>query len=311
MDQIQLLGLLMARGDVEKQECVKLSATKFIAASDWHQLKRYEQEFLRCYAAAASARRAILVSRSAARLQEMWVIPARDEIVELAQHDGNPPSKTQWPNGTAYRRMTVPETDVSRWGTMDPAGAPRPLRLTNEVRTAIDIARFHGTRHGVVAMDSLFLNRPPGKRIAIRKQILSTLDRLAGKRGIGAARLAFELCSDFSESAYESLFRVILKENGIDVQEQMWIGRFRVDLLWGQVIIEIDGLSKFEDMPHETVIKQLERENWLKEQGYEVLRLFPSEILRDEARCVQRVLEAKKRADARGPVLVQPSRYRA
>lgn len=91
----------------------------------------------------------------------------------------------------------------------------------------------------------------------------------------------------------------------------MWIGhQTRVDLLWEQLVIEIDGESKYEDVPHQTVMRQLKRENWLKEQGYEVLRLFPAEILRDEQRCIERVVEAKARADARGPVRVPASQDR-
>lgn len=301
----------MARGGVDKQECIKLSATKFIAAAHWNQLRRYEQEFLRCYAVAASARRAVLVGRSAARLHEIWVIPSPHETVELAQRSGNPPSKSQWPDGITYHRMSIPDSDISHWRASDPAGAPSTLCVTNEARTVVDIARLHGVRDGVVAMDSLFLGQPPINKIETRKQLLSVLKRLIGKRGIGAARLAFELSSDHSESAYESLFRVILHSNGIDVQEQMWIGKFRVDLLWGQLIIEIDGAAKYEDRPHDKVIKQLARENWLKEQGYEVLRLFPAEILRDKENCLHRVIEAKRRADARGTALIQPSRYRA
>lgn len=311
MNQAQLLGLLIARGDVDKQECIKLSATKFIAAANWHHLKRYEQEFLRCYAVAASARRAILVGRSAARLHEIWVIPSWSETIELAQRSGNPPSKSQWPDGITYHRMSVPDSDISRWRASDPAGAPGSLRVTNEARTVVDIARLHGVRDGVVAMDSLFLGQPPMNRFETRKRLLSVLKRLTGKRGIGAARLAFELSSEHSESAYETLFRVILQSSGIDVQEQMWIGKFRVDLLWGQLIIEIDGAAKYQDLPHDKVIKQLARENWLKEQGYEVVRLFPAEILGDEKQCLQRVIEAKRRADARGPALIQPSQYRA
>lgn len=311
VNQAQLLGLLLAQGDVDKQECVKLSATKFIAAAHWRGLKRYEQEFLRCYAMAAAAHRAILVGRSAARLHGIWVIPSRRETVELAQRSGNPPSKSQWPDGITYHRMSIPDSDISQWRASDPAGAPGTLRVTNEERTVVDIARLHGVRDGVVAMDSLFLGQPPINRIETRKRLISVLKRLTGKRGIGDARLAFELSSEHSESAYETLFRVILQSNGIDVQEQMWIGKFRVDLLWGQLIIEIDGAAKYEDLPHDKVIKQLARENWLREQGYEVIRLFPAEILRDEEKCLRRVIEAKQRADARGPVLTRPSQYRA
>lgn len=297
----QLVGLMVGRGSVDKRECLKLSATRFIPTDEWNALKRHEKEYLRCYAAGLSALKAVLVARSAARVNEMWVLPHLDEMVELATEHAHTPPKKQWPDGVVYRKMAVPDIDYS-------GASPR---VTLPARTAVDIARFHGVREGVVAMDSLFYRQTPANRTAVRKKLESVIARLAGKRGIGAAREAFELMSMLSESAYESLCRVILAEHGIDVDVQMWIGRdYRVDLLWGTLVIEIDGYMKYEDKPHEVVMKQLARENWLREQGYEVIRLFPVEILRDEEGCVQRVLELKTRADARGPVSTPPTPYR-
>ena len=160
-------------------------------------------------------------------------------------------------------------------------------------------------------MDSLYREQTPIGQETTRAALASTMGRLAGKKGVGLARRAFELSSTVSESAFESLFRVILLEHGIQAKEQMWVGRrYRVDLLWGNLIIEIDGYIKFDDMPHAEVIRMTTRDNWLKEQGYEVLHLFPTEILRDEAGCIRRVFEAKARADARGPVTVPATPYR-
>lgn len=134
--------------------------------------------------------------------------------------------------------------------------------------------------------------------------------RLAGKRGVAQAREALRLATGRAESPSETLFRVILAENGIEVREQMWIGGFRVDLLWGNLIIEIDGRAKYGDVPHAALMQQLERENWLKEMGYEVIRLFPRDILREEKDCIKRFIAAKARADARGPVRVKTSKVR-
>lgn len=299
MDQAGLVGLLVGRGDVEKQACLKLSATRFIPVEAWAGLQRHEQEFLRCYAAGVAAHKSVLVGRSAARATGMWVLRKEPELVELAQRGGHPPSKSQWPDGVVYRNVPVPAIDV--WE----AELAGHLRFTTPSRTAIDIARFHGVRDGVVAMDGLFHGQTPIAQHTARAGLAETMERLAGKNGIGLARRAFELCSEKSESPFETLFRIILAEHGIVVLEQMWIGkRFRVDLLWGTLVIEIDGYIKFEDMPHAEVMKMTRRENWIKEQGYEVLHLFPIEILTDEAECVRRVRAAKARADNRGPVAV-------
>ncbi|WP_273413572.1 endonuclease domain-containing protein [Corynebacterium appendicis] len=310
MDNLGLRELLVPRGHAHHYACIKLSATKYIRASDWAELKRFEQEYLKCYAVATAAHKAILVGRSAARVAELWVLPLQNEAVELANKTGRPPSTKQWPKGVIYRNMAVARTDYQEFLAEDGTGGS-VLRMTTVERTIVDTARLHGLRHGVVALDSLLKENKAVNAEAQRKSIESTIDRLEGKKGIGRARRALALSSGLSESPYESLFRIILSENGIQVQPQMWIGhQTRVDLLWEQLVIEIDGESKYEDVPHQTVMRQLKRENWLKEQGYEVLRLFPAEILRDEQRCIERVVEAKARADARGPVRVPASQDR-
>lgn len=311
MDHARLVAPLVARGDVASQECVQLSATKFVPLAHWQSLRRHEQEFLRCYAHGVSAHKAVLMGRSAARVYGMWVVGKEPETVELAQRNGRPPSKSQWPKGVVYRSIAVPDIDIREFEAFDPAGGGGQLRLTAPARTAVDIARFHGVRDAVVAMDGLYREKTPLQLDAIQSALSATIARLAGKKSVGLAREALELSSAKSESAMESLFRVILGEHGIEVQEQMWVGRrYRVDLLWGNLIIEIDGYIKFEDMPHAEVMKMTRRENWLKEQGYEVLHLFPVEILFHEAECIRRVLEAKARADRRGPVTVPATTYR-
>ena len=114
MDQAKLAALLVARGDAEHQECVQLSATKFVPATKWAGLKRYEQEFLRCYAIGVSAHKAVLIGRSAARALGLGVLIQNPEIVELAQRGGRPPSKSQWPDGVIYRLSLIHISEPTR-----------------------------------------------------------------------------------------------------------------------------------------------------------------------------------------------------
>lgn len=310
MNYVQLRGLLVPRSRVHEQRCVKLSATKFIRTADWDRLKRFEQDYLRCYAVATAAHKAVLVGRSAARVAGLWVLPLQTDTVELAQTSGRPPSTKQWPPHVRYHHISVADNDFRELIAEDGTGRST-LRITQTHRTIADVARLHGLRHGVVALDSWLSGTTHMNALEIRESVETAITLLAGKKGIAVARQALALSSKLSESPYESLFRVVLTEHGITAQPQMWIGRqTRVDLLWGQLVIEIDGESKYEQVPHETVLKQLKRENWLREQGYEVIRLFPAEILCDEQGCVQRVVEAKARADARGPVRVRATRNR-
>lgn len=89
----------------------------------------------------------------------------------------------------------------------------------------------------------------------------------------------------------------------------MLIGPYRVDILVGDVIIEIDGREKLKERPGEMYAKQLDRENWLKEQGFKILRVTPSEINRNEVAVVRRVLdmlEEESRHLREVPRLYQP-----
>ena len=310
MDYVKLRNLLLSRGQAHQSDCVKLSATKYIRASDWEQLKRYEQDYLKCYASGTAAHTGLLVGRSAGQFWGLWVLPLKKEFVELAHTSGKPPSTTQWPPGVIYRHMPIASVDYQEFEAVDGTGSSI-LRVTTLERTIVDIARLHGLRHGVAALDWWLKGDTPINVQVKQKQITTTIARLTGKKGIAVAREALVMSVSLSESPYESLFRIILFENGITAQPQMWIGRHvRVDLLVDQLVIEIDGAMKYEDLTHQTVLKQLKRENWLREQGYEVLRLFPSEILHDEQACVQRVIDAYQRSQSRGPALTsaQPSR---
>lgn len=307
----KLTDLLVGQAVAEAEACVKVSSRRYVRVDAWNALRPYEREYLRCYAAGSSAHRSVLVSRSAARLLNMWTIPDGKEVIELAQPHGTPPSTKDWPDGLLYRHMRIPESDVYFIHRTDRIGADRKIQVTSPARTAIDIARFHGVRQGVVAMDWLLRFGTLQEKRRQWETIQAKIARLKGKRGIANARQALELASPWSESPYETLLRVILHENGIEVEMQLWIGpNYRVDLIWGTLVIEIDGLDKFENKPHDAVLSQLRRETWIREQGYEVIRFFTREILRNPEECVRRIREAKARADKRGEPKVATTRER-
>ena len=131
--------------------------------------------------------------------------------------------------------------------------------------------------------------------------------RMKGTKGIGKARAALAKATNRSESAYETLLRLILQEHGITCHAQVSIGPYRVDLLVGDVIIEIDGRVKYAKQPEDVVLKQLEREDWLREQGFKVLRVRTGEIDRNEVEVVRRVLD--KLEEESRPLREQPRLY--
>lgn len=312
MDKIALINLLVRPGDADKEPCKKLSRNKFIAVSDWETLKRHEAEFLRAYAMGAGSPTSALVLRSAAAVHNMWTIPVpgtEETPVYLANPNSRPRGKKTWPEGVEYVRMHIPPMDLFEF---KPTDTQDTLRLTTTVRTAVDIARLQGVRAGVIAMDSLFSTaQTKNERNHIKAKLETTIERLSGKKGIEDARQALEWSSTRSESPYESLVRLFLRERDIIAQEQMWIGQFaRADLLWGQVIIEIDGEVKLDDNPKQAAYDQLERENWIRSQNYEVVRLTTHLIKSDEEECMRRINEMHERSLQLPPPLTEATQRR-
>lgn len=187
--------------------------------------------------------------------------------------------------------MRIPSTDYYSFSAL-PGDT---IRTTTSARTAVDVARLHGVRHGVVAMDSLFYQAKPYEHERIHAELEDAVTRLTGKRGIAHARKALTWCSTKSESPYESLLRVVLRQRGIAVEEQMWIGRYaRPDLLWGQLVIEVDGYAKFAGNGQAAALEQLARENWIRMQHYDVIRVTPRELLRNEVAVIREILDLKE-----------------
>ena len=183
-------------------------------------------------------------------------------------------------------------------------GENNEVKLTTEVRTAVDIARWHGVKEGVVAMDSLFRGKLNEFKGGVHTELEETIHRLSGNRGIEQAREAFRQLSMLSESPYETLVRLLLRRVGVVAQEQMRIGNYRVDLLWGQLIIEVDGSVKFEQDAARAAQQHIRRENQLREAGYWIIRITPTEVWANEEKVLRRIVEAKRRSELLGPVTV-------
>ena len=278
----------------------QLTTSLYVDAAQWKRLEPFEQEFLRSCAASRQSTKAILVGFSAARVCGVWVHYDTKPGVQVALPSGKPPSAKAQSPGIEYKRMAVPDEDV-----VNRAG----IRFTNAVRTAIDIARSTGERSGIVAFESLLTGCSDDQADLIRQECWAMMQRMRGTKGIGNARRALGKATNRSESAYETLLRLILEEYGITCHTQVLIGPYRVDILVGDVIIEIDGREKLKERPGETYAKQLDRENWLKEQGFKILRVTPSEINRNEVAVVRRVLdmlEEESRRLREAPRLYQP-----
>ena len=285
---------------ISEGELVQLTKSMYFCAETWKRLKEYEKAFLRCYAAGCQSRKAVLVDCSAARLNGVWTI-ARNEPVTLAVPNGRPAStKSGW-TGYEYRHRKIPEADIIHDG---------PVRYTDAIRTAVDIARERGVREGVIAMDSVLSGHGDHLYEELLHQFRAAIARLAGTKGIANARKALPLASRLSDSPYESLLRLILDAYGVPYRTQAAIGRYRVDFLIGDnLVVEVDGWEKYEDVPHEVLRKQRVRDDWLAERGYKVLHFYTEDFWGDEADLIQRIRKAWPVARGLLPVQVKPKGY--
>ena len=285
---------------ISEGELVQLTKSMYFCAETWKRLKEYEKAFLRCYAAGCQSRKAVLVDCSAARLNGVWTI-ARNEPVTLAVPNGRPASINGSWTGYEYRHRKIPEADIIHDG---------PVRYTDAIRTAVDIARERGVREGVIAMDSVLSGHGDHLYQELLYQFRATIARLAGTKGIANARKALPLASRLSDSPYESLLRLILDAYGVPYRTQAAIGRYRVDFLIGDnLVVEVDGWEKYEDVPHEVLRKQRVRDDWLAERGYKVLHFYTEDFWGDEADLIQRIRKAWPVARGLLPVQVKPKGY--
>lgn len=263
-------------------ELVELSSRFALPRDLYSALEAYEQKWITVAAVAAGAPRAVVCGRSAARLLGMWVVPPKGEKVELMLPSGALPPKSKWPQGVVYYRDGF---------LADTFAEVHGMHMTTYVRTALDIAARHGFLEGLVAVDWLL-----GHGVVTRNQLQLEAQRMRGRKGVGTVRQVIRHAIDCSESPYESYARGLLIEAGLEVRAQVQIGRFRVDLLVGRVIVEVDGQEKYDGVTYkpvdETLRSERARENQLQDIGYLARRVSPQELRRDPQGFVERIRRA-------------------
>lgn len=279
----------VARRPGEAEQLHELSGTLHYPTSLFVALPFHEKRYVLAYAAAQSSSSSVLVSRSAARLWNMWVVATTPETIELTLPSGKAsPSRSQQHRYT-YRYGKIHPTEIT---------AVRGAAVTNAIRTFVDIARYHGFHEGIVAADCLLRNGYTKQAI---RQYMGTLGR---KKGIAIARRCLDFAVGNSDSAYESYARALLIEAGIEgIVTQFQIGRFRADLcIGGWLLVEIDGRAKYEGADGKRLVyKDLVRQRDIENQGYVFRRVSPEFLLKHPDRFVADIL-AVIQARGRGPV---------
>jgi hypothetical protein len=170
--------------------------------------------------------------------------------------------------------------------------------VTTVARTVIDVARSTSFRDGVVVADSALR-----RKLISKPKLRQVLSECGHIRGTRCARDAIEFADGLSESALESIGRVVFAELGLPAPElQVPIGTpqifARSDYLWRQywTIAEADGVLKYDDRTQ--AVRQLERDTRLRDAGFEVVHFGWREIMQEPERVVVRIRAAFRRGSA-------------
>lgn len=277
----------LTHGSFPDGDFVELDPVIWFPADEWAGLTYHEKQWLWVEAAAMTSASAVLVGRSAARKLGMWVISAGEERVEVAL-----PSRGSSKERRQSGRYKFHHSSLRADEQLIYEGH----RVTNPIRTFIDIARHHGFVEGLIAADYLL------RRGKNRSDVERAIRRMGRAKGIAVARRCLEHAIDNSDSPYESLARALLIEAGIGpVVAQAQIERYYADLLVkGWLIIEIDGEIKYEGNDVDEVLRaERHRQKRIGNKGYVFLRFSPSFLRKHPEKFI-----AEVRAALAGAVLV-------
>lgn len=224
---------------------------------------------------------AIASHRTAAALHGLPLLRSRENLVHLTVDR----PRGGRSNGHARIHSSPPETLTA----FEIDGIP----VTGVARTLVDLSRTEGFRAGVVAAD-----------FALREKLITPaefhreLELHRGRTAVAIARDVADFADPLAESAGESLSRCIMRDLADiptpTLQREYFErdGRLlaRTDFSWGDgaLVGEFDGKVKytrgagFGDDPGETVWKEKQREDRLRDLGVVVIRWVWSMLHREQ-----------------------------
>ena len=165
-------------------------------------------------------------------------------------------------------------------------------RVTSVPRTVVDLARMSSFMSAVVTADSALR-----EGLTTTGALVAVCDACPRWPGIRKARRAAEFGDPGAESALESCARVVFHEHGLEAPELQFTVtgpdfRYSVDFYWPRhkVIAEADGAIKYSDQ--RAAIRQLRRDQQLRDLGYKVVHFTWRELFQDQAAVVARIRKA-------------------
>jgi len=173
------------------------------------------------------------------------------------------------------------------------------VRVTTVPRTVVDLARVSSFMSAVVTADSALRAGVSTSRadFTTKEALMAACDACAGWPGIRQARRAVDFSDPRAESALESCARVIFHEHGLDPPGLQFTVtgsdfRYSVDFYWAEhrVVAEADGKMKYSDP--QRAIRQLDRDQRLRDLGYKVVHFTWRELFQDPVAVTDRIRRA-------------------
>ncbi|WAB84881.1 hypothetical protein OVN20_04790 [Microcella daejeonensis] len=226
---------------VSRGELIRIHRGAYVEASTWSAAPPWHRYRLRCRAAALAHPGVVLSHASAAA---MWGAPllTADRRVEVL---GSGPRSGRVAGELHYRGSRAPTTRITQVDG---------VLVTDLPRTLAEFAARASLAEAVVALDWGLHPRGPA-RVAptSRNAIRAAAVEVDLVRGAGRLERALAFADGASESAGESLSRVLIAELGFEppeLQHELVLGdgqHVRVDFRWARerIVGEFDGLAKY------------------------------------------------------------------
>lgn len=168
---------------------------------------------------------------------------------------------------------------------------------TTPARTVVDIAKSASLRHAAVVGDAAL------RAGMTREQLRQTLDEVGAWADLGRARIAIPFLDGRSESALESLSRVIMHEYELPPPEPQKLVQgasgkwYRVDFYWEQfrLIGEADGKIKYQGVlddgpsPEAAAWQEKLREDDLRDADHPFVRWNYGQMLGQTDKTIARI----------------------
>ncbi len=290
----QLSELGMSRqsvqGRVRTGGLVRVRRDAVVDASLWEAAAPWERHALRARAVAHSwlarpAAGAVALSHHSALVLLGMPVYGVDEVVHMVRTDGHP--ARGGPGLQMHASIDPAETTI-----VD--GLP----VVRGPLASLQVADAFGVEAGVVSADAVL--HVGAKRSDLR----SALEVGRFGRGAPQARLVTQIADGRMESPGESRARWLMRVCGLPEPEPQVTVRSRsgrsarVDFMFRaqRTVVEFDGRVKYQSA--RDLWDEKQREDWLRELGYEVVRLTWKE-LDDPGRVSSLILAAFRRSAVR------------